>query len=70
MGNHDESNVTQITVCAGRACHNQPMNIIRIFLIIFAAILVPGGLILLVPLIYRWSKQRKILPAESAEISS
>ena len=66
----DRSNVTQITVCAGLACHNQPMNIIRIFLIIFAALLVPGGLILLVPLIYRWSKQRKIMPAEGAEISS
>lgn len=70
MGNHDGSNVIPVTVCAGRACHNHPMNIIRIFLIIFAAILVPGGLILLVPLIYRWSKQRKILPAERVEISS
>ena len=70
MENHDRSNVIQVTVCAGRACHNQSMNIIRILLIIFAALLVPGGLILLIPLIYRWSKQRKILPAESAEISS
>lgn len=46
------------------------MNIVRIFLVVFAALLVPGGLILLVPLIYRWSKQRKILPAERVEIGS
>ncbi|MBI5922481.1 MAG: hypothetical protein HY847_12675 [Betaproteobacteria bacterium] len=46
------------------------MNFFRILPIILTALLLPGGLILLVPLIYRWSKQRKALTQEAVEISS
>ena len=35
----------------------------RNILVIIAAILVPGGVLLLAPMIYRWVKQRKALRA-------
>ena len=57
-----------ITVRVGPACQYSYMNFIRIVTIILAALLLPGGFLLLVPLIYKWSKQRKMLGSESAEI--
>lgn len=50
--------VISITNRIMRACHNSPMNS-RNILVIIAAILVPGGILLLAPVIYRWVKQRK-----------
>lgn len=41
----------------------------RNVLVIIAAILVPGGVLLLVPMLYRWLKQRKALRA-TASLSS
>ena len=53
-----------------RTCQNHPMNALRIFLVILTALLLPGGIILLVPMIYKWSRQRKNLAPESAELGS
>jgi len=46
------------------------MNTLRIFLVILTALLLPGGIILLVPMLYKWGKQRKNLAPQSAETSS
>jgi len=64
------ANVIPVTFLARHACHNQSMNFTRIVLVIVAALLLPGGIILLVPLLLKWSRQRKIIPAESTEIRS
>jgi hypothetical protein len=70
MENQDDSNVTPITVCPMRTCQNHNMNSLRIILVILTALLLPGGIILLVPVIYKWSKQRKALTQETVKISS
>jgi len=54
--------VTLVTKAIAPACQNAPMNS-RSILVIIAAILVPGGVLLLAPLIYRWIRQRKSLGA-------
>lgn len=63
-------NVTPITVCLMGPCQNEFMNTLRIFLVILTALLLPGGIILLVPMLYKWGKQRKNLAPQSAETSS
>ncbi|MCX7179602.1 MAG: hypothetical protein NTX56_12825 [Proteobacteria bacterium] len=44
------------------------MNFIRIFLLVVTVILVPGGLILLLPLGSKWLQQRKALTPTRAEV--
>ena len=61
------ANVIMVTVCRGWACHNRIMNFIRIALLVVAVLLVPGGMILLVPLVNKWLQQRKSLTPERAE---
>ena len=45
--------VTTVTDAARESCNTARMNIIRATLLVLAAVLIPGGLILLIPLIHR-----------------